>query len=373
MSTDYYELLGIAKGASPDEIKRAYRKLALKYHPDRNPDDREAEEKFKEISNAFQVLSDPEKRELYDRYGPDGPSRAGFSGFENVNDIFSSFGDLFGDMFGGVGGMGGFGRARRGADLQVDLNLTFAEAAEGGRREIQVSRRVVCSVCDGSGAAAGTEPEVCATCGGKGQVMHTQGFFMVSTTCPNCRGAGSVVRDPCTECRGGGLVREETPLQVTVPAGVDNGQTLRLAGKGEVSPEGGPPGNLYVNLSVEPHEILERHGADLLLEVPISFPQAALGARIDVPTLDGETEVDVEAGTQTGDIVVLRGKGVARLDRGGKGDQVVAFRVDVPSKLSHKAKDLLRELAEELGDDVNAPGLLERLKRGKRDRRKRHI
>ena len=371
MSTDYYQLLGVASDASVDEIKKAYRKLAMQYHPDRNPGDQEAEEKFKEISNAFQVLSDPEKRQLYDRYGPDGPSRAGFGGFESVQDVFSSFGDLFSDIFGGMGGFSGFSRKRRGADLQVDLQLTFEEAAEGVQREVDVQRRVACETCGGNGASPGTQPEVCGTCRGRGQVMSSQGFFMVSTTCPHCRGVGKVVSKPCATCKGTGSAWREEKLTVTVPAGVDDGQSLRLAGKGEVSADGGGAGHLYVNLHVTPHDILERHGSDLLVEVPVSVAQAALGTKVVVPGLKEEHDVAVAAGTQTGDVIVLRGKGIPRLDGSGRGDQVVAFRVEVPRKLSSRAKELFRDLAEELGDDVSGPSLLERLKRHRRERLQR--
>lgn len=368
MPTDYYELLGVSKSASNEEIKKAYRQLALKYHPDRNPGNKEAEEQFKEISNAFQVLSDAEKRKLYDRFGPEGPSRAGFSGFTNVQDIFSSFGDLFGDIF-GFGGFSGFGRARRsrGADLEVDLVLTFLEAAEGCRKDINVNRHVKCTNCGGTGAAPGTTPNVCHTCKGKGQVIHSQGFFMISTTCSDCRGQGVKITSPCAECKGSGLQQTEEKLQVSVPAGVEDGQTLRIAGKGEFSPDGGAAGNLYVNLHVEADDRLHREGADLFVDVYLSFPLAAMGGKVMIPILKGEKEIAVKPGTQPGDVMVLRGAGVPRLDGYGRGDQVIRFQVEVPKKLSSRAQELLRELAQELGEEVpERRSLFDRFQRSKR-------
>jgi molecular chaperone DnaJ len=351
--TDYYELLGVSRGASPEEIKKAYRQLALRYHPDRNPGNKEAEEHFKEIANAYQVLSDPEKRHLYDRYGAEGPSRAGFSGFSSVQDIFSSFGDIFGDIF-GFGGFGGFGRTRRsrGSDLEVDLVLTFLEAAEGVRKEVTVNRHVRCMACGGNGARAGTAPVRCMTCKGKGQVMHSQGFFMISTTCPDCRGEGTRITDPCPDCKGTGLQQVDEKLQVTVPAGVEDGQTLRLSGKGELSLEGGRSGDLYVHLHVEADDRLHREGADLFCDVHISFPLAALGGTVSVPLLRGEKEITVAPGTQPGDVMVLQGAGVPYLDRRGRGDQVIRFQVEVPKDLSARAQELLRELSHELGEEL---------------------
>jgi molecular chaperone DnaJ len=353
MSSDYYELLGVSQGAAQEEIKKAYRQLALKYHPDRNPGDREAEERFKEISNAYQVLSDPEKRRLYDRFGPEGPSRAGFAGFSSVQDIFSSFGDIFGDIF-GFGGLGGFGRTRRsrGADLEVDLVLTFLEAAEGCQKEIAVTRNTPCETCGGSGAAPGSSRTACETCGGKGQVVHSQGFFMISSTCPTCRGEGSQIKDPCGDCGGSGLTRAEDKLTVTIPAGVEDGQSLRLAGKGEQSRSGGISGNLYVNLNVMADDRLHREGPDLFVDIHISYPLAALGGKVKVPVLKGDKEITVEPGTQAGSVQVLRGAGVPRLDGSGRGDQVIRFQVDVPKKLSGRAQELLRELAEEMGEEI---------------------
>lgn len=354
MATDYYELLGVTRSASTEEIKKAYKQLALKFHPDRNPGNPEAEEMFKQISSAYQVLSDAEKRRIYDRFGEAGLSGHGHSGFSNVEDIFSSFGDLFGDFFGGFGNFGGFGRSRhsRGADLEMDLVLTFIEAAEGVRREVMVQRQVRCQPCRGTGAREGAAPATCPTCRGKGQVVHSQGFFMISTPCSDCRGKGQIIKDPCKECKGSGLVTQEDKLTVSVPAGVEDGQTLRLSGQGNLSPEGGQPGNLYVRLHVEADDRLHREGPDLFVDIHLSFPMAALGGTVKVPVLKGERDVEVEPGVQPGDVMVLRGAGVPRLDGRGRGDQVIRFQVDVPRDLSPKAREMLKELARELGDEV---------------------
>jgi len=366
---NYYELLGVSRGASKDELKKAYRQLALKYHPDRNPDDLEAEERFKEISNAFQVLSDDDKRHLYDRYGAEGPSMAGFSGFNNVQDIFSSFGDIFGDIFGFGGGLGGFGRTRRarGADLELDLVLTFLDAAEGCRKEVKITRQVVCSTCNGTGAAEGSSAVACNMCRGQGQVVHSQGFFMISTTCPQCQGEGKRIKDPCKTCQGAGVQQRDDSLSITVPAGVEDGQTLRLSGQGETSRQGGVPGNLYVNLHVEADERLHREGADLFVDVHISYPLAAMGGKVTVPVLKGEQEVEIPAGVQPGDVMVLRNAGVPRLEGRGRGDQILRFQVDVPTKLSSRTKDLLRQLAEEMGEELpERKGLFSRFQRSRR-------
>ncbi|MCC6748676.1 MAG: molecular chaperone DnaJ [Deltaproteobacteria bacterium] len=368
MPADYYELLGVARDATEADVKKAYRQLALKYHPDRNPDDKEAEERFKEISNAFQVLSDPEKRRLYDQYGAEGPRGQGFGGFSNVQDIFSTFGDLFGDVF-GFGGLGGFSRGRgraRGSDIEAELQLTFLEAVEGCRKDVSVDRHALCDGCNGTRAAPGSRPTTCPTCRGKGQVVHSQGFFMISTVCPTCRGDGQQITTPCPKCKGAGLVQRTDKLQVNVPAGVEDGQTLRLGGKGEVSLEGGSPGNLYVHLHVAAHERLKREGADLYVDLPISFSLAALGGAVNIPVLTGEQEIEVKAGTQPGEVLVLRGAGVARLDGRGRGDQVVRFVVEVPTSVSPRAEELLRELATELGQPQPAKrGLFERFQKNR--------
>jgi molecular chaperone DnaJ len=364
MSQDYYDMLGVERGANSDDIKKAYRKAALKYHPDRNPGDSASEEKFKEISTAYEVLSDPKKRDLYDRYGPEGLTRAGFGGFENVQDIFSSFGDIFGDIFGFSGRAGGRRRAR-GSDIEISLTLEFEEAIEGCRKEIDIERLAPCDVCEGSGAKKGTMPVVCETCGGKGQVMHSQGFFMISSTCPSCAGKGTIIKERCPACNGRGVVPDKDTLAVTVPAGVESGQTLRLSGKGNLPPGGGLPGDLYVSLDVKEHPELSREGADVFLEVPLSITKAALGGDITIPGLSGEIELEIKPGTQPGEVVVLRGKGAPRLNRPGRGDQVIRYNVEIPKKLSGRAKELMRELSEELdGDSAKKSGFFQRL-RGK--------
>ncbi len=350
---DLYEVLGVARDATTSDLKKAYRSLAQKYHPDKNPDDHDAEEKFKEVSNAYQILSDDDQRARYDRFGFDGLGGAtgGASGFSNVEDIFSAFGDLFGDFF---GGRSSGRRQPRGADLRVDVELTFAEAVWGTQKEVTVTRDVPCNSCNATGARPGSKPEVCKSCKGKGQVVHSQGFFMVQTTCPQCRGSGKIVKDPCDECRGRGARAETSKLQVTVPAGVDDGQTLRLAGKGEVAPGGA--GHLYVVLHVQGDERFRRDGEDVLTEVPISFVKAALGGSIEVDTVDddcqGTASVDIKAGTQPGDVIVRRGGGIPRIGESSRGDHVIQFKVEIPKKLSSKQEELLRQLATELEEDV---------------------
>lgn len=355
---DLYEVLGVDRQASASDLKKAYRTLAQKYHPDKNPDDKDAEEKFKEVSAAYQVLSDDEQRARYDRFGFDGirgGNGGGGPGFSNVEDIFSAFGDLFGDFFGGRASGGR--RQPRGADLRVDLGLTFAEAVWGTTKDVKVSRDIACNACNATGAAPGSKPEVCKTCQGKGQVVHAQGFFMVQTTCPHCRGAGKQIKDPCTECRGRGLKAETSTLTVTVPAGVDDGQTLRLAGKGETAP-GGTTGHLYVVLHVQGDERFKRDGEDVLSEVPVSFVKAALGGEIEIHTLDedctGSTTVELKPGTQPGDVIVRRGGGIPKIGEKGRGDHVIQFKVEIPKKLSARQEELMRELAAELGEDVKA-------------------
>lgn len=353
---DLYEVLGVDRQASQADLKKAYYRLAKQYHPDHNPNDRDAEEKFKEASNAYQVLSDDDQRQRYDRFGFDGlRGGSGFngnSGFSNVEDIFSAFGDIFGDFFGGrTSGR----RQPRGADLRVDLELTFAEAVWGTTKEVKVSREVACATCNASGAAPGSKAEVCKTCQGKGQVVHAQGFFMVQTTCPHCRGAGKQIKEPCTDCRGRGTKPETSTLQVTVPAGVDDGQTLRLANKGEQAPNG-TAGHLYVVLHVQGDERFKRENEDVLTEVNVSFVKAALGGEVEVYTLDdscqGTTTIDLKPGTQPDEVIVRRGQGIPRVGESGRGDQVLQIKVDIPKKLSGKAEELMRELATELGETV---------------------
>ncbi len=359
---DYYELLGVRRDASDNDIKKAYRRMAMKYHPDRNPGDKEAEEKFKEASNAYKVLADPSTRERYDRFGEAGVNGHGPGvGFGGVEDIFSAFGDIFGDIFGGgrPGARGGR-RVSRGADLRLDLSLPFAEAVWGTTREVEVPRQVACATCDGSGAKEGTKPETCSQCGGKGQVVHAQGFFMIQTTCPACRGEGAIVRERCADCRGRGTREERSKLSVNVPAGVEDGTTLRLAGKGEASRDGGPAGHLYVVLHVQADERFEREGEHILTTVPISYLTACLGGEIEIPTLEeectGSATVQVNPGTQPGDTILRRGEGIPRLDGRGRGDHHVQLKVVIPDKLSQRERELLGELAEEAGDDVAGTG-----------------
>jgi molecular chaperone DnaJ len=353
---DLYEVLGVERGASSTDLKKAYRRLAQQYHPDRNPDDKSAEEKFKEASNAYQILSDDEQRALYDRFGFDGLRRGagGGNGFTSVEDIFSAFGDLFGDFF---GGRSSGRRQARGADLRVDLELAFAEAVWGTTKDVKVTRDIPCETCNGSGAAAGSKPEICRGCGGKGQVVHSQGFFMVQSTCPQCRGVGKTIKEPCDDCRGRGLKPESSSLSVTVPAGVDDGQTLRLAGKGASVP-GGTTGHLYVVLHVQGDERFRRDGEDVLSEVPVSFVKAALGGEVEIYTLDdrcnGSTTVDLKPGTQPGDVMVRRGQGIPRVGESGRGDHVIQFKVEIPKKLSARQEELMRELATELGEGVKS-------------------
>ncbi len=363
---DFYEVLGVAKDASRSQLKKAYHQLAMKYHPDQNPDDPEAEEKFKEAANAYAVLSDPDKRAKYDRFGPEAfEAGGGGAGFGGVEDIFSAFGDIFGDFFGG----GRRRRQPRGSDLRIDIKLSFAEAVWGATREIEVPRRERCETCSGTGAKAGTSPKACNTCGGRGQVMHSQGFFMIQTTCPECRGEGSIIVDPCRECRGRKVIQKTSKLSVSVPAGIDDGQTLRLAGKGEIPPGGGVAGHLFVILRVDPDERFLRQDDSILSEVSISYLKAALGGEVEVPTLDdeckGSTTIEVKAGTQPGDHIIRRGEGIPRIGRSDRGDHVVQFKVEIPTKLNRKERELMRELAQEAGEEVGdgKSGFFSRLKR----------
>jgi molecular chaperone DnaJ len=359
---DYYEVLGVDRAADAGELKRAYRKLAMELHPDRNPGDHHAEERFKEASEAYQVLSDPEKRGLYDRFGHAGPGAGMGGGFHDVHDIFSAFGDIFGDIFGGGGGRRGPGR---GSDIETRVSLTLEEAATGVKKQIKVLRRAPCVTCGGTGAAPGSHPETCQHCGGRGQVMHSQGFLMISSTCPVCQGEGQIVRKPCPACSGEGTVEEEDALQVTIPAGVEDGSTLRVPGRGEGAPRGGQPGNLYVVLRVEPDERFERDGADLHTAVPVSFPQLALGDEVEVPTLDGPMPLEIPAGTQPGETIALRGRGMPRIDGRGKGDVVAHLKLVVPSSLTPEEEAALRAYAEVGGQRVNPErgGLFRRKKK----------
>ena len=367
---DLYEVLGVSRDASASELKKAYYKLAKQHHPDVNPGDKAAEDKFKEAAEAYQVLSDDERRARYDRFGHDslrGNGGPGPGGFGSVEDIFSAFGDIFGDFFGGR--TSGGRRQARGNDVRVDLQLSFAEAVWGVSKDIKVQRDVPCATCSGSGAKAGTKPETCQACNGRGQVVHNQGFFMVQSTCPRCRGEGRVVKEPCVDCNGRRTQVETTTLAVTVPPGVDDGQTLRLANKGESPVGGGQAGHLYVVLHVRGDERFQREGEDILTEVPVSFLKAILGGEVDIPTLDDNCDstasVEIKPGTQPGDHIVRKGAGIPRLGKQGRGDQVVRWKVEIPNKLSARQSELLRELATEMDEDVKAEkkGLFGRLKK----------
>jgi molecular chaperone DnaJ len=345
---DYYEVLGIERSAALADIKKAYRKLALELHPDRNPGDPHAEEKFKEASEAYGVLSDQQKRALYDQYGHRGLQQAQGQGFNDVQDIFSQFSDIFSDFF-GAGSGAPFGRrtrggAERGADLRTGVRLTLKEAAFGLKREIPLTHPGPCATCDGSGAKNGRR-KTCPRCQGTGQITHSRGFVLLQTSCPNCQGMGSTIETPCDDCRGAGQVEVKRTVKVTFPAGIDNGQTLRVPGQGLAGRQGGPAGNLYVEVVVDADERFTREGYDLIHEVTLSFPQAALGVELDVQLLDDTMlKVEVPAGTQPGEAVTVRGKGVPQLNGDGRGDLHVLVLVQVPKRLSSKAKKLLKEL-----------------------------
>ncbi len=344
---DYYEVLGVNKNASEAEIKKAYRRLAMKYHPDRNTGDtaKEAEQKFKEAKEAYEVLTDAQKRATYDQFGHAGvdPSMGGGfgGGSANFSDIF---GDVFGDIFGG--GRGGGSRVHRGADLRYNLQLSLEDAVSGTTVKIRVPTLVTCDVCAGSGARKGTTPKTCDTCGGHGQVRMQQGFFSVQQTCPRCHGKGTMIEDPCPNCHGHGRIQEHKTLSVKVPAGVDSGDRIRLAGEGEAGEHGGPPGDLYVQVAVKPHEIFTREENHLYCEVPISFAVAALGGELEVPTLDGKVLLKIPAGTQTGRLFRMRGKGVKPVRGGPMGDLLCRVLVETPVKLTAEQEELFRRLDE---------------------------
>ncbi len=344
---DYYEVLGVEKSASDDELKRAYRKLAGKHHPDRNPGDEAAIAAFKEAAEAFDVLSNPDKKARYDRFGHAGIDGmpGGGAGFGDVGDIMDAFGEMFGDLFGG-GRRGGGSRARRGNSLQTSLTIDLLDAAVGCSRDLEIEKHVACVTCSGTGAKPGTRPQKCDYCGGRGQVVQSQGFFRVQTTCPACRGQGDVVRDKCTDCRGSRVVARSSKITVRVPAGVDNGMQLCLRGEGEAGEAGGPSGDLLVEIHVKPHTLFEREGRHLTCQVPITFAQAALGTEIDIPILTGKHRITVAAGTQPSEIMRLKGQGMPDPHGGPRGDLHVQFQVEVPKKLSKKQEELLRQLAE---------------------------
>ena len=341
---DYYEILNVDRNASEPEIRQAYRRLAMKYHPDRNPGDQAAEEKFKEVKEAYEALSDARKRAAYDQFGHAGVEGAAGGGFGGPADLGDIFGGVFRDIFGG--GRGGGQQSYRGADLRYNLELTLEEAVFGTTARIRVPALVTCATCAGSGAKPGTKPTTCPTCRGAGQVRMQQGFFSIQQTCPRCQGRGSIIPEPCATCRGVGRVEEQKTLSVKVPAGVDNGDRIRLAGEGEAGEHGGPPGDLYVQIQVKPHPIFTREDNDLYCEVPISFTTAALGGDLEVPTLDGRLSLKIPAETQTGKVFRIRGKGVKPVRGGPTGDLLCRAIVETPVNLTREQKDLLQQFAE---------------------------
>lgn len=370
---DYYEILGVPRDASKDQIKKAFRRLAQQYHPDVNKSD-DAETRFKEINEAYQVLSDDEKRALYDRYGHAGLQSAGGGGYNADMSGFGDLGSIFEELFGGFGGRtaGGANRRqpRRGADLRADIRLAFEEAVFGAERDLEIPRMEACDRCHGTGAEPPTAPVVCATCNGSGEVKRRQqsplfGTIVTASPCPTCNGTGEVIPSPCTKCRGRKFVRVTRKLNVKIPAGVDEGTRIRLAGEGEAGQFGGPPGNLYVVVSVAPHKFFVRNGSDILLELPINVAQAALGATVQIPTLDGVTEtIEVPPGTQTGAQFRKRGLGAPHLQRNGRGDMLITVRVEVPTRLTAEQKELFRQLAKTFGDDApreESKGFFDRL------------
>lgn len=352
MAKDYYEILGVAKGASDDELKKAYRKLAMQHHPDRNPGDKKAEEKFKEISHAYDVLSDAQKRAAYDRYGHDAFNQGGMGGAGGAGmggfDFSSGFADIFEDLFGMGGARRGAGgqREQRGADLRYDLSVSLEEAFKGRSETITVTSSSSCGSCSGSGSEKGSKPATCTTCNGQGRVRASQGFFTVERTCHSCGGTGQIIKDPCKSCAGSGRVRKERTLSVNIPAGVEEGTRIRLAGEGEAGLRGGPAGDLYIFVSVRPHALFKRDGADIHCRVPIPMTTAALGGSIEAPTIDGgRVKVAIPEGTQSGHQMRLRGKGMSVLKSGHRGDMYIHTQVETPVKMSKKQKDLLQEFA----------------------------
>ncbi len=364
---DYYQRLGVARDASPEEIKKAYRTLAMKFHPDRNPGNKDAEQKLKEINEANDVLKDPQKRAAYDRYGHaafeagagagDGAGYGGFSGFGGASGGFADiFDEMFGDFIHGGGRRGGAEAARRGADLRYNMEVSLEEAFQGAKSSIRVWTSVECDDCHGSGAAGGAAPATCPTCHGHGRVRSQSGFFTVERTCPTCQGAGQVIKDPCRSCGGSGRVKREKTLAVNIPAGVEDGTRIRLAGEGEAGLRGGPPGDLYIFLSIQPHRIFQRDGANIFCRVPIPMCTAALGGTIEVPTIDGSrARINVPNGTQSGHQFRLKGKGMTVLRSNARGDMFVQVNVETPVNLTKRQEELLREFQSECSDDKQSP------------------
>jgi molecular chaperone DnaJ len=347
MEKDYYDVLGVSKSASGDEVKKAYRKLAMKYHPDRNPDDKEAEESFKQATEAYEVLSDDQKRQIYDTYGHEGLKSRGYQG-PDFEDIFSSFGDIFGDIF-------GFGqtdnrRSRqgptRGSDLRYDLSVSFMDAVHGISKDIEIERPDTCWTCEGTGLRPGHKADTCQTCQGRGQVVRAQGFFRMSTTCPHCRGEGEIIKDPCNDCDGVGLVKSKKKVSLKIPAGIDTGAKMRLRGNGEGGRKGGPAGDLYVIIHVEHHDFFHREGDLIYCRYPLAMDQAALGCKPEIPTIHGKKKLTIPKGTQSGQTFSLKNEGVPHLRGSGRGDMIVEVQVITPTKLSKKQAELLKEFGE---------------------------
>lgn len=371
---DYYEILGITKGTSKEDIKKAYRKLAMQYHPDRNPDNPSAEAKFKEASEAAEVLLDDQKRARYDQFGHAGMGQGagGFGGAGGFNgdfgDLGDIFGDIFGEMMGGRGRRGGGGgrrsRARMGEDLQAEMEISFEEAAFGVEKELHIQKAVTCGDCEGTGAKKGSTPTTCDMCHGHGEVRRQQGFFTIAQTCPKCQGSGQMVKEPCPTCHGQGRSRKRETLSVKVPAGIDEGQRLKLSGQGDGGAFGGPAGDLYVLIHIKEHELFKREEFDVVCDVPISFSQAALGAEIEVPTLSGRVSVKIPAGTQAGKKMRLKNKGIARLGGYGFGDQIIAVHVETPSKLSAEQREIFTRLAalEQPNSNPMSKGFFDKMK-----------
>ncbi len=366
---DYYEVLGLSRGASEEELKKAYRRLAIQFHPDRNPGNKEAEERFKELNEAYQVLSDPERRAQYDRFGhaafQNAHGQGPFGGFDFSQGFEEVFSDIFGDFF-GTGRGRARSRTRRGDDLRYDLEIEFEEAARGSEKTINFQRLTQCDQCNGSRARGGsTGVRQCPNCRGTGQVRTQQGFFSISTTCGQCRGEGMIISDPCPKCQGQGRIRKQESLSVKIPPGVDNGSRLKLRGEGEAGYSSGPAGDLYVVIHVKEHDLFVRQDNDIVIEVPISFPQASLGCEIDVPTLEGKVKLKIPSGTQSGKVLRLKGKGIVDLHGYGRGDQLIRVVVETPRSLTARQRELLEEFAKLDGKAVNHPlskGFVDKLK-----------
>jgi molecular chaperone DnaJ len=365
MQRDYYEILSVSRNADGGEIKKCYRKLAMKYHPDRNPDDKEAEAAFKECTEAYEVLGDAEKRKIYDTYGHEGLKNSGYQGPGNFEDMFSGLGDLFGDLFGG----GGRGRSSRGGpqpgnDLRYDMEITFMEAMRGVAKEVTIKRRDTCWTCEGSGCRPGYKRETCPSCHGRGQVIRSQGFFQVSSTCPQCHGEGEIVTEPCNDCAGSGLVEKRKKVSIKIPAGVDTGAQMRLRGEGEGGRRGGPAGDLYVVIHVQEHEFYKRDGGTIYCQLPLSMVQAALGCKVDVPTIYGKKSLSIPAGCQSGERFTLKKQGVSSLRGGKPGNMIVQLQVKTPTGLCEEQKKVLAkfdELCHKHGQHEDQEGFFSRL------------